>query len=195
MNLSDVAKITVHRRKTHRIGRGQGSGWGTTSGRGNKGQGSRTGSKDRLRFEGGQMPLYRRLPKKGFTNAPFKTVYHVVNVQDLEKLFEAGATIDLAAIQAVGLAPKNARFLKVLGQGDLTKALTIRAHGVSGAARTKVEGAKGSLTILPTHITHRPKGTKKGAATGKTAAAKGPEGKGPEGKGPGPGRVSAGGRS
>jgi large subunit ribosomal protein L15 len=181
MNLSDVAKITVHRKKRHRIGRGQGSGWGTTAGRGNKGQGSRTGSKDRMRFEGGQMPLYRRLPKKGFTNAPFKTVYHVVNVGDLEKRFEAGATVDLAAIQAVGLAPKNARFLKLLGQGDLTKALTIRAHGVSGAARTKVEGAKGALTILPTHTTHRPKGAKKPAT--------------PAGAGGSPGRGASGARS
>jgi large subunit ribosomal protein L15 len=163
MNLSDVARITVRRKKRHRIGRGQGSGWGTTAGRGTKGQGSRSGSKDRMRFEGGQMPLYRRLPKKGFTNAPFKTVYHVVNVGDLEKRFEAGATVDLAAIQAVGLAPKNARFLKVLGQGDLTKALTIRAHGASASARTKVEGAKGGLTILPTHAAHRPKGVKREA--------------------------------
>lgn len=163
MNLSDVAGISVHRKKRHRYGRGQGSGWGTTAARGNKGQGSRTGSKDRLRFEGGQMPLYRRLPKKGFTNAPFKTVYHVVNVGDLEKRFEVGATVDLAALQAVGLAPKNAKFLKVLAQGEITKGLSITAHGASAAAKAKVEAAKGSLTLLATARTHRPKGVAKSA--------------------------------
>ena len=91
MKLTDVRKIQVDRRKRHRVGRGQGSGWGTTSGRGNKGAGQRSGTRFRLRFEGGQMPLYRRLPKKGFTNAPFRLRYHVVNVGDLETRFEAGA--------------------------------------------------------------------------------------------------------
>jgi large subunit ribosomal protein L15 len=158
MNLSDVCQIKVHRKKRKRVGRGQGSGWGTTSGRGNKGAGSRTGTKDRLRFEGGQMPLYRRLPKKGFTNAPFKVAYHVVNVGDLEAAFSGGAVVDLAAVKAVGFAPKNATYLKVLGFGELKKSLTVKAHGLSAGARAKIEGAKGTVEIVSTSVVHRPKG-------------------------------------
>ncbi len=83
MNLEDVRRIKVKRQKRHRVGRGQGSGWGTTSGRGHKGAGQRSGNVIRLHFEGGQMPIYRRLPKKGFSNAVFKLSYHVVNIGDL----------------------------------------------------------------------------------------------------------------
>ena len=168
MNLGDVRKIKIPRKKRHRVGRGQGSGWGTTSGRGHKGAGQRSGTRFRLRFEGGQMPLYRRLPKKGFSNARFHVDFHVVNVGQLEKAFEAGADVDVDALKAVGLAPKKARFVKVLGFGDLSKGLAIRAHGVSAGARAKIEGASGTIEILPTHPEHRPKGTKKrsGSDTG-----------------------------
>lgn len=165
MNLDDVNRIRVPRKKRRRVGRGQGSGAGTTSGRGNKGAGQRSGNVIRLHFEGGQMPIYRRLPKKGFSNAPFKHVYHVVNVGDLEKVCEAGATVDLDALKQVGYAPKKAQHLKVLGWGDLSKALTVRAHAVSAGARKKIEDASGSIELLPARVEHRPKGVKKSASS------------------------------
>lgn len=164
MRLADVRRIQVSRatrKKRRRVGRGQGSGWGTTAGRGNKGQGSRTGSKRRLRFEGGQMPLYRRLPKKGFSNAGFGVEFHVVNVGALDRTFEAGAEVSVESLRRVGLAPKRARFIKVLGHGDLGKALAIRCHAVSAGAREKVEGVGGRIEVLPTQAEHRPKHEKK----------------------------------
>ena len=110
------------------------------------------------------MPIYRRLPKKGFSNAPFKLVYHVVNVGDLEKVCEAGAVVDLDALKAVGYAPKKAKHLKVLGWGELTKGLKVRAHAVSAGARKKIEAASGSIEILPAAAEPRPKGVKKSAS-------------------------------
>ena len=166
MDLQDVRKIKVAREQRKRVGRGQGSGWGTTSGRGHKGAGQRSGNVIRLHFEGGQMPIYRRLPKKGFSNMPFKLRYHVVNVGDLEKRCEAGAHVDLDALKAVGLAPKKAKFLKILGWGEVTKALTVTAHAVSAGARKKIETASGSVSILPTRPASRPRGVKKQRASG-----------------------------
>jgi large subunit ribosomal protein L15 len=163
MKLSDVHKIRVKRKQRHRVGRGQGSGWGTTSGRGNKGAGQRSGTTFRLHFEGGQMPLYRRLPKKGFTNATFKTSYHVVNVGDLAASFADGAAVDLDGLKAVGLAPKKARYLKILGWGDLDRSLAVTAHAISKGARTKIEEARGSVTLLAVRAAPRPKGVKKPA--------------------------------
>ena len=161
MDLKDVRRIKVKRKNRRRVGRGQGSGTGTTSGRGHKGAGQRSGNVIRLHFEGGQMPIQRRLPKKGFSNARFKLRFHVVNVGDLDRRFDAGANIDLDGLKAVGLAPKKARFWKILGWGDVTKALTVEAHGVSDGARKKLEDASGSVTILPTKPVARPRGVKK----------------------------------
>lgn len=161
MDLRDVRQIKVRRQKRHRVGRGQGSGWGTTSGRGNKGAGARSGNSRRLHFEGGQMPLYRRLPKKGFSNADFRTRYHVVNVGDLDSRFAAGSTVDLEGLKGVGLAPKKAKRLKILGWGEVTKNLAVRAHAVSEGARKKIEGAAGSIEILPTRPAARPRGVQK----------------------------------
>lgn len=173
MNLDDVRKIKIPRSKRHRIGRGSGSGWGTTAGRGNKGAGARSGTRFRLRFEGGQMPLYRRLPKKGFSNSGFKTTFHVVNVASLEATFEAGSVVDLAALQKAGLMPKRAEFVKILGFGEISKALQIRAHAASAGALEKIQAAQGSLELLPTATQMRPKGTPKGgvppAPTGRRA--------------------------
>jgi large subunit ribosomal protein L15 len=168
MNLDDVKKIRVKRSKRHRVGRGAGSGWGKTSGRGNKGAGQRSGTRFRLHFEGGQMPLYRRLPKKGFSNARFHVDLHVVNVGDLDACFEAGAAVDLDALKRVGLAPKRARYLKVLGYGDLGKAFSITAHGVSAGARKKIEDAQGSIEVLPVQTVMRPKFVKKQGAAART---------------------------
>jgi large subunit ribosomal protein L15 len=173
MDLSDVRRIRVPRKARKRVGRGPGSGWGVTSGRGNKGQGSRTGTKSRLRFEGGQMPLYRRLPKKGFGNSRFRVEYHVVNVGDLERAFPAGAVVDMEALKAAGLAPKKAKYLKILGFGEAKKALSIRAHGASAGAKQKVESSGGTLELLPVRVEYRPKGAKKGAPEGGAAPAEG----------------------
>lgn len=171
MQLNDVRRIRVPRKNRNRIGRGSGSGWGVTAGRGYKGQGKRTGKKRRLRFEGGQMALYRRLPKKGFRNHAFRVGYHVVNVGQLEAAFAAGETVDLATIQAKGLAPKKAKYLKILGFGQVSKALNVRCHGVSGGAKGKVEAAKGSLEVLAIAVQHREKGQSK-PGTAKKGAAK-----------------------
>lgn len=170
MDLKDVRGIRVPRKNRNRIGRGPGSGWGVTAGRGYKGQGKRTGTKRRLRFEGGQMPLYRRLPKKGFGNHAFKLAYYAVNVGQLGAAFENGGTVDMASLKAAGLAPKNARFLKILGFGSIDKRLTVRCHGVSGGAREKIEAAKGKLELLPVRAEHRAKNVKRGAAAGGTGA-------------------------
>ncbi len=148
MNLKDVHEIKVPRTQRKRVGRGWGSGMGKTSTRGEKGQGRRGGTRFRLRFEGGQMPLYRRLPKKGFSNHPFRVRFEGVNVGDLEAAFPAGSTIDLEALRAALLVPKTATIWKLLGDGTLTKKLTIKADAASAGARTKVEAAGGVLEIL-----------------------------------------------
>ncbi|GJM22180.1 MAG: 50S ribosomal protein L15 [Planctomycetota bacterium] len=147
MNLQDVkAPGTAHRRK-RRVGRGPGSGWGCTAGRGNKGQGQRAGSGGKPAFEGGQMPLARRLPKRGFTNALFKTVYAIVNVSDLEKAFPEGGAIDLTAVKSKNLVKKKASTLKILGKGELKVAMQVKADRVSETARQKIEAAGGSVEL------------------------------------------------
>jgi large subunit ribosomal protein L15 len=149
MNLKDLHAVSVPRTARRRLGRGWGSGIGKTSGRGEKGAGRRSGTRFRLRFEGGQMPLYRRLPKKGFSNHAFRMRFHAVNVGDLERTFDAGAVVDLDALRGVHLAPKSARLWKVLGDGDLTKAMTVKAHAASGQARDKVTKSGGTLELVP----------------------------------------------
>lgn len=125
-----------------RIGRGDGSGHGKTAGRGMKGQGSRSGSSTRPGFEGGQLPLIRRLPKRGFNNAQFRTSYLPVNLSDLER-FEDGATVDAKILKEAGLANGRADGIKILGRGDLSKKLTVKAHAFSGAARKRIEDLGG----------------------------------------------------
>jgi large subunit ribosomal protein L15 len=149
MNLKDLHAIRVPRTARRRLGRGWGSGIGKTSGRGEKGAGRRSGTRFRLRFEGGQMPLYRRLPKKGFSNHAFRTRFHAVNVGDLERAFDAGAVVDLDALRAAHLAPKSARLWKLLGDGTLSKALTVKAHAASGQAKDKVGKSGGTLELVP----------------------------------------------
>jgi len=135
-----------HRRK--RLGIGESSGKGKTSGKGHKGQKARSGGSIRPGFEGGQMPLFRRLPKRGFNNAAFKTVYGVVNLDSLEKLFSAGDTVNEAALRKVGLVKGRFDGVKILGRGEITKALTIQVDEVSETAREKIEKAGGSVVIL-----------------------------------------------
>jgi large subunit ribosomal protein L15 len=130
-----------------RLGRGRGSGKGKTSGKGVKGQKARPGHHGaRFAFEGGQMPMPRRIPKRGFKN-PNRVEAHPINVGQLEKLFDAGATVDLASLQAKGVVPKLVEKVKILGEGELKKKLSIKAQGVSETARTKIEAAGGSIEI------------------------------------------------
>lgn len=130
-----------------RIGRGPGSGLGKTSGRGHKGWGQRSGTSRRPGYEGGQMPIYRRVPKRGFTNARFRTEYTVVNV-DLLNGFDAGATIDLESILASGLTRKVSPLLKVLGDGKLEKKLTVRAQKFTKSALEKIQAVGGAAVVL-----------------------------------------------
>ena len=133
-----------------RLGRGRGSGTGKTSGKGVKGQKARPGHHGaRFAFEGGQVPMPRRIPKRGFTNVNRVEVFPV-NVSILESLFEAGSTVDLAALQAKGLIPKRIERIKILGEGDLNKKLSIKAHYASATAKDKVEKAGGSIEIVAT---------------------------------------------
>jgi ribosomal protein L15, bacterial/organelle len=134
-----------HRRK--RLGQGESSGHGKTSGRGGKGQTARSGSSIRIGFEGGQMPLIRRIPKRGFNNARHGTTYIPVNVESLNA-FEDGARVDEAALRSVGLANGRADGVKILGEGELKKKLTVSAHAFSASARTKIEAGGGSCEII-----------------------------------------------
>ena len=133
-------KGAKHARK--RVGRGPGSGHGKTAGRGEKGQKSRSGYSSKLGFEGGQMPLHRRLPKRGFTNI-FKRDIAVVNVSELER-FDNGTTIDEAALRKAGLVKGKKDGIKILGDGKLSKKLTVHAHNFSGSARKQIEAAGGT---------------------------------------------------
>jgi large subunit ribosomal protein L15 len=137
----------VKRRK--RVGRGPGSGHGKTSTKGHKGQGARSGGGSSPGFEGGQMPLYRRLPKRGFLPYGGKTEYAIVNLKDLG-VFPAGGTVDPNALVKAGLIKRSGRSrVKILGAGEVPHALTVRAHAVSASVRTKIEGQGGRIEILP----------------------------------------------
>jgi large subunit ribosomal protein L15 len=130
-----------------RLGRGRGSGRGKTSGKGVKGQKARPGHHGaRFAFEGGQMPMPRRIPKRGFKN-PNRIEAFPINVETLERMFEAGATVDLATLQKKGIVPKLVEHVKILAEGTLTKKLTVKAQGASAAARAKVEAAGGTVEI------------------------------------------------
>ena len=145
MNLQDVKTAGSALKKGRRVGRGPGSGRGCTAGRGNKGQGSRSGVGGGLGHEGGQMPLYRRLPKRGFTNAMFRKSYAIVNVGDLARAFPQGGDIDLESVKAKLLIKRTAQELKVLGDGEVKVVLKVRCSRVSDSARKKIEAAGGSV--------------------------------------------------
>lgn len=134
-----------HRRK--RLGQGESSGHGKTSGRGGKGQTARSGSSIRIGFEGGQMPLIRRIPKRGFNNTRHETRYLPVNLESLNQ-FEDGARVDEAALRSVGLANGNASGIKILGNGDLSKKLTVTAHAFSASAKAKIEAKGGTCSLV-----------------------------------------------
>lgn len=143
MRLNDLYPFDEEKKNRKRIGRGSGSGWGCTAGKGNKGQKARAGGTKRPGFEGGQMPLARRLPKRGFKNALFKTTYAPMNLGRLLQAFEGKSEITLDDIYAAGLCKQGA-LVKVLGDGELTNAVTIEAHKFSSQAKAKIEAAGGA---------------------------------------------------
>jgi large subunit ribosomal protein L15 len=145
MNLSNLRAPKKANSNKKRVGRGMGSGMGKTSTRGHKGQGSRSGSSLMRGFEGGQMPLHRRLPKRGFTNI-FRTEYTVLNLDRLVELGESELTIEFFASK--GLLKKNEGLLKVLGNGELKKAITVHAHKFSKSAQEKIEKAGGKAILV-----------------------------------------------
>jgi large subunit ribosomal protein L15 len=142
------AEGSTHKKK--RLGRGPGSGLGKTAGRGNKGQKSRSGYSGKVGFEGGQMPLQRRLPKRGFTNI-FKKQWIEVTLSTLENSFEAGDTITPETMHERGVIAKGKRDVVVLGTGELTKALTVSAHRFTKGARAKIEAAGGTVNVVSAH--------------------------------------------
>ena len=143
MKLNELRPADGSVQERFRKGRGPGSGNGKTAGKGHKGQNARSGGGVRPGFEGGQFPIYRQLPKRGFNNKRFATVYSVINVSDLNR-FEDGAVIDLETLLAARVIRKANDGLKVLGNGDITKKLTVKAAKFSAAAKEKIEAAGGS---------------------------------------------------
>ena len=148
MNLSDVCRSGRPRRKRRRVGRGPGSGSGKTCGRGHKGQRSRAGYSVHPTFEGGQMPLVRRIPKRGFHNR-WATTVAIVNLEDLEQRFDDGAEVTPETLKAKNLAKGRYDLLKVLADGKLTKKLKVSAHKFSRQAAEKIEQAGGQAIVLP----------------------------------------------
>jgi large subunit ribosomal protein L15 len=155
IGLHSLAPSPGSRRPRKRVGRGEGSGTGKTSGRGQKGAGSRSGSKRRAAFEGGQMPIHMRMRKlrgphmkKSMPFEPFRTHTQPVNIDALEGRFEAGTEVTIELMQANGLATRKGVPVKVLARGELTKALTVHAHGFSAGARERIEAAGGTCTLI-----------------------------------------------
>ncbi len=151
MNLHDVRKAAIPRKHRLRSGGGIGSCKGKTAGKGTKGQQSRSGYSAKRGHEGGQTPLYRRLPKRGFSNAKFRTDYDVINLSVLAN-FDAGSTVDLAALKERGLITKGAKLLKVLANGSVDRAVTVKAHAFSAKAMEAITAAGGSAEKLGSKV-------------------------------------------
>jgi large subunit ribosomal protein L15 len=150
MDLSTVHQGVHKLKKKKRVGRGPGSGHGKTASRGHKGQYASAGAKMfHATFEGGQMPLFRRMPKRGFSQATWRKVYNVVNVGDLDERFKDGDDVNPDTLKGVGLAKGPADGVRILGTGDLTKRLTVRAHGFSKSAQEKIAAKGGTAEVIP----------------------------------------------
>ena len=145
MKLHELTNLEATNRK--RIGRGPGSGSGKTAGKGHKGQNARSGGGVRPGFEGGQLPLYRRLSKRGFNNYNFQTVYATINVSDLN-IFEEGTVVTVEELKKVGLVNKELDGVKVLGNGELSKKLTVKANKFSETAKQKIENVGGTIEVI-----------------------------------------------
>ena len=148
MSLNNLKPAAGSKFGKKRVGRGPGSGNGKTAGRGNKGAQSRSGYSYKRGFEGGQMPLHRRVPKRGFNNTDFRTEYEVVNLDQLEARFDAGATVTPDALRSAGLVHGRDIRVKVLARGEVSKALTVQAHKFSGKAAEKIQAAGGATHML-----------------------------------------------
>ncbi|MBK8976464.1 MAG: 50S ribosomal protein L15 [Planctomycetes bacterium] len=162
MNLEEAKALGIAYGSRKRVGRGIGSGLGKTSGRGHKGAKARSGWSFRSGWEGGQMPLFRRVPKRGFNNKIFRRYFTCINVRDLEA-FVDGDTVDLEAALAKGLCSreKHTDLFKILGEGEVTRKLSVRVHAITRSAREKIEAAGGSVEVIPPRQ-NRPKFVKKG---------------------------------
>ncbi len=147
MKLHELKYNEGSKKDIKRLGRGSSSGTGKTSGRGENGQNSRSGGGVRIGFEGGQLPLYRRLPKRGFSNAMFKKVYATINVSDLNK-FEDGTVVSPELLREMGIIKNELSGIKVLGNGSLDKKLTVRAHKFSNQAKEKIEAKGGKIEVM-----------------------------------------------
>ena len=147
MKLHELSPAEGSKKAVKRIGRGAGSGQGKTAGKGHKGAKARSGYSRQAGFEGGQMPLQRRLPKRGFNNI-FRTEYAVVNLSSIEERFENGAVVDAESLKACGLIKKELDGVKVLGKGEITKALTVKVAAISESAKAKIEAAGGKAEVL-----------------------------------------------
>jgi large subunit ribosomal protein L15 len=147
------------------VGRGQGSGRGTTAGKGNKGQKARSGGKTYVGFEGGQMPLYRRLAHRGFSNHPFKQEWQVINLGEIEKRYDVGETVDYASLHKKKLV-KSSVPIKILANGNFSKKLSFNVDAISASAKEKVEKAGGNVTVIPAPEKARPRNKSKKAQAG-----------------------------
>src|SRR5689334_7699514 len=187
--MADSENIGLHslkpaegsRKNRKRVGRGHGSGLGKTSGRGHKGYGSRSGAKDRARFEGGQMPIHMRMRKlrgphmkKSMPFEMFRTHTQPVNLEDLEARFEAGAEVTPETLAAAGLATRKDVDVKILARGELKKKLTVRAHGFSASARAAIEAAGGTVEFIGGEPEEKPKPKRKAKSGGEAPAAEAP---------------------
>jgi large subunit ribosomal protein L15 len=148
MMIHDVTSQAGARKRRKRVGRGESSGMGRTSGRGNKGQQARSGYSGRVLTEGGGMPIFRRMPKRGFNNFNFRTEYDVVNVAELEEVFDNGAQVTAATLSDARLIRNPDAMVKILGDGELTKKLSLQVHAVSQKARELIEKAGGSVSLI-----------------------------------------------
>ena len=146
MRLNDLSPINGSKTKRKRVGRGPGSGHGKTSCRGHKGQKSRSGARIRLGFEGGQMPMQRRLPKRGFTNI-FKKEYDLINIRDLNR-FESDSIVDIDTLKGAGLIKGAKDGVKLLGDGEISNPVEIKVHKASKSARDKIEAAGGKVELI-----------------------------------------------
>lgn len=148
MELHDLSPVPGSRRKKKRLGQGLGSGHGKTAGKGHKGQKARAGVSIGANFEGGQMPLARRIPKRGFSNYRFATRYEIVNIADLEDRFEAGSEVNATSLCELRLISCSDKPVKILGVGEISKALTVRVNAYSASAAKKIEAAGGKAEVV-----------------------------------------------
>lgn len=146
MKLNELSPAEGSQRPRQRVGRGVGSGWGKTAGRGNKGQGQRSGGGVRPGYEGGQMPIHRRLPKRGFTNI-FKKTFAIINIRDLAR-FDSGSTVDELELVKVGLIKGSYDGIKLLGQGEIDYPLQVKVNAISKSAHEKISAAGGTVEVV-----------------------------------------------